>query len=250
MSKADIEVALETVKDQATLVNDLLAGALQWPLEGKVEKAEEISYDWTAEDLRAQDLKGVTVRQIQPFRHAQPWGIFFIEFANERVYKTKLRQILRGLVPSRRHDPSLEAWQHPNLLFICATRNYDSVTFAHFRGEHAQTARLAIFGWRKDDPRNRTVREFNLPALVWPDDDGADGAAWLKAWTKAFDKEPLTKDFFKRFDRALDAIQEDLQTHQKFSAAEAYSKAQLLLERLVFLYFLQNSEPRLAQPGA
>jgi hypothetical protein len=32
-----------------------------------------------------------------------------------------LRQILRGLVPNRRRDPSLQGWQHDNLLFICAT---------------------------------------------------------------------------------------------------------------------------------
>jgi hypothetical protein len=58
---------------------------------------------------------------------------------------------------------------------------------------------------------------------------------------EAFNKEPLTKDFFKRFDQALEAIKSDLEEYQTpMKSAEAYTQAQLLLERLIFLYFLQN----------
>jgi adenine-specific DNA-methyltransferase len=63
---------------------------------------------------------------------------------------------------------------------------------------------------------------------------------WIAAWAKAFDKEPLTKDFFRRFDNALDRIKADLQKYQHISSAEAYTQSQLPLERLIFLYFLQN----------
>jgi hypothetical protein len=62
----------------------------------------------------------------------------------------------------------------------------------------------------------------------------------VKSWSQAFDKEPLTKDFFKRFDQALEAVKKDLETFQELKSAEAYTQAQLLLERLIFLYFLQN----------
>ena len=81
--------------------------------------------------------------------------------------------------------------------------------------------------------------EFNLPALVWPEDT-TDAQKWVSSWAKAFDKEPLTKDFFRRFDNALEAIKADLQTYQSLSSADAYTQSQLLLERLIFLYFLQN----------
>lgn len=56
----------------------------------------------------------------------------------------------------------------------------------------------------------------------------------------AFDKEPLTREFFKRFEAAIDAVKTDLENYQALPSAQAYSRAQLLLERLLFLYFVQN----------
>jgi hypothetical protein len=56
----------------------------------------------------------------------------------------------------------------------------------------------------------------------------------------AFDKEPLTREFFKRFEVAIEAVKTDLEKHQSLPSAQAYSRAQLLLERLLFLYFVQN----------
>lgn len=222
---------------------------LRWPLPQE-SPGEELTFDWSASELRVSEahasrLRDGVVRQLRPLREeGQPWGIFLVEFTDERVYRTALRQVLRGLVPSRRRDSALPAWRHENLLFICSTRDYQQFTFAHFRSV-AQVAnlrhtRLSTFSWRQADPRVRTLLQHNLPALRWPEDDGEDEAAWLKAWAKAFDKEPLTREFFKRFDKALELVQADLQTHQGFDSGEAYSRAQLLLERLLFLYFLQN----------
>src|SRR5205085_7625441 len=108
----------------------------------------------------------------QPFRNGQPWGVFLLEFTNGKIYRSVLRQVLRGLVPSRRRDPSLTAWHHENLLFLCTGRDSDRFTFAHFRGEKAANAKLVTFGWEPGDKRRRTVCEFNLPKLAWPDDDG------------------------------------------------------------------------------
>jgi hypothetical protein len=56
----------------------------------------------------------------------------------------------------------------------------------------------------------------------------------------AFDKEPLTREFFKRFEAAIDTVKTDLEKYQALPSAQAYSRAQLLLERLLFLYFVQN----------
>jgi type I restriction-modification system DNA methylase subunit/PAS domain-containing protein len=57
----------------------------------------------------------------------------------------------------------------------------------------------------------------------------------------AFDKEALTDEFFKKLDRHIREIETDLQKHQPdFTPADAFTQAQLLIERLVFLYFAQN----------
>jgi hypothetical protein len=53
-------------------------------------------------------------------------------------------------------------------------------------------------------------------------------------------KQPLTRDFLRRFDRLLGAVKDDLERRQALAPVEAHRRAQLLLERLLFLYFLQQ----------
>lgn len=176
-----------------------LRDELDWPIEAG--ELDELTFEWGADQLRVSDsqvrrLTDGVVRQLRPLAASQPWGIFVVEFADDTFRRGALREILRGLVANRRRDPSLPAWQHDNLLFICATRDYDQITFAHYRGEKTQKARLALFGWQCGSSYLRTLCEFNLPALRWPE-DAADTSAWLKQWASAFDKEPLTKEFFK-----------------------------------------------------
>jgi type I restriction-modification system DNA methylase subunit len=58
---------------------------------------------------------------------------------------------------------------------------------------------------------------------------------------EAFDKEALTDEFFKKLDRHIRAIETDLRQNQPdLTPQEAFTQAQLLIERLVFLYFAQN----------
>jgi hypothetical protein len=232
---------LQTISTLPQLIN-YLRDELQWPIQDY--EPDDLTFDWSADTLRVGEqhagaLSSGMVRQLRSMTANQPWGIFLVEFNDDRIHRGALREILRGLAANRRRDPSLPAWQHDNLLFICATQGYDRITFAHFRGEQMQKARLTMFGWQRESPYLRTLCEFNLPALRWPDDP-SDEAGWLKGWAAAFDKEPLTKEFFKRFDKALEAIKADLEEYQNLLSAEAYSRAQLLLERLLFLYFLQN----------
>ncbi|MEW6034366.1 MAG: hypothetical protein AB1603_05895, partial [Chloroflexota bacterium] len=232
---------LRAVKTFPSLVG-YLRDELDWPIEDC--ESDDLTFEWSADTLRvaehhANALSGGQVRQVRSMTASQPWGIFLVEFNDDRVHSGLLREILRGLATNRRRNSHLPTWQHGNLLFICATRDYNRITFAHFRGEKMQKARLAMFGWQRENPYLRTLCEFNLPALRWPADP-ADSADWLKTWAAAFDKEPLTREFFKRFDKALEAIKADLEQLQKLSSTEAYSRAQLLLERLLFLYFLQN----------
>jgi hypothetical protein len=247
-SPKDIQAALEGVRDFETFSQGLLAKVLNWPIQGEVTRLDDISFGWDQSDLRAVDLERRLVegeiKQIQPLQPGQPWGIFVLEFKHPEVFTTglglsgTLRRVLRGLVPSRRRDSALPSWNLENLLFVC-THSWQHFRFAYFRSPvNGGSPRLRTFGW-SPGTSSRTVCEFNLPPLAWPEDT-SDSQAWVAHWSKAFDKEPLTNDFFKRFDDVLDKIKNDLVQYQGFASAEAYSKSQLLLERLLFLYFLQN----------
>jgi len=239
-----IKETLSRVHDLTSLVNELLAGpdALQWPIEEEIEDPQKITFGWSAEELNVQGLEKQLldgeVRQIRPFRAGQPWGVFLVEFAREQVYRTALRQVLRGLVPSRRRDPSLQAWRHEHLLFICTTKDYDQFTFAHFRGDKSQTARLATFGWQPGDDHLRTLCQFNLPPLEWPQDDGRDADAWLKQWAAAFDVEVVTKRFFAEYHDVFETVEAAVKGVPKGEPRRLY--VQRLFNRLMFLYFIQR----------
>jgi hypothetical protein len=220
-----------------------LRDELDWPVPSGIQ-LEEFTFDWSDTDLKLSDsttkrLEDGSIHQFQPLVPGQPFGIFLVEFNELKVYRTALRQILRSLVPSCRRDSKQKTWKHDNLLFICVTKDYSRISFAHFRGDSAAKARLNTFGWAQGSTYFRTLFEFNLPHLHWPKDEN-DASAWIAQWAKAFDKEPLTKEFFKRFDAAIDAVKQDLENFQKLPSSQAYSRAQLLVERLIFLYFLQN----------
>src|SRR6266851_4259317 len=236
-----IEHAIYDIKDRRSLIQRLLADTLEWPIPEDIEDLHELGYGWTPEDLRAQGLDGDVldghVWQIQ-LRHGQPWGIFVVEFAKDKVYRTVLRQVLRGLVPSRRRDHHLPAWEHTNLLFLCATRDYERFTFAHFRGDKAQMAKLATFGWQKGDRHLRTLCEFNLPPLEWPEDGGCDSEAWLKKWAGAFDVETVTKRFFAEYHDVFEKVEASVKGVPQGEPRRLY--VQRLFNRLRFLYFIQR----------
>ena len=173
-----IESAIRRVHDQASFVQELLIDALGWPIDEHAEDIEDISFEWSAEELRAEGLDQHIVdgmiRQIQPFP-GNPWGIFILEFKNSEVFTASrgmtgpLRRVLRGLVPSKRKQSHLASFNRENLLFICS-HNYEHYRFAHFKApsRDSKTAPLAAFGWGPDDPI-RTLCEFNLNALAWPE---------------------------------------------------------------------------------
>jgi hypothetical protein len=109
---ATIAAALARVKDQPSLLNDLLGSTLEWPLADKIRRIDDIAYGWTEEDLRAQGLDKHLIDgqawQFQPFRSGQPWGIFLLEFKRPELFGVKgaftgatgvLRKVLRGPAP-------------------------------------------------------------------------------------------------------------------------------------------------------
>ncbi|MDQ7780996.1 MAG: hypothetical protein RDV41_14975, partial [Planctomycetota bacterium] len=210
-SPQQIEAAVLKVKDQAAFVNDLLKGALDWPIDRSLDRLEDISYGWTPAELRADSLtERLTdggIWQIQPFTNAQPWGVFLLEFKNPEIFLTgrgivgPLRSLLRGLVPKKRacvQSASQPVWNRENLLFIC-TCGYRHFRFAYFKAplESGRAAPLTTFGWNEGDTHFRTLCEHNLPSLAFPDDGGRDADGWLKAWRAAFDVERVTRRFYQ-----------------------------------------------------
>ena len=243
-----IESAIKSTNDQATFIKKLLIETLQWPLSEDAEKIEDISYEWSGEELNFFELdKHILegqVWQIQPMLSGQQvWGIFILEFMNPDVFikgrgiTGLLRKVLKGLVPSRRKSSNLPSWRSDNILFIC-THNWEHYRFAHFRlGDKGQSSRMSTFGWGPGTS-SRTACEFNLPELEWPDNP-SDKESWIKKWSKAFDKEELTKQFYKAFADLYYQIAEEIGETPGFKT-KAQEQAQLLLDRLLFLSFLQK----------
>jgi hypothetical protein len=244
-----IQEALGKVSDQASFVKELLRNALGWPVDVGVE---EISYEWSAGDLKADGLDKQVVDgkawQIQPMAAGQPWGIFLLEFKREDVF-TKgrgmtgpLRKVLRALVPRKRESANAaekKTWNQENLLFIC-THEYKHFRFAYFKAprEAGKAAPLAAFGWEPGDTHVRTLCEFNLPALAFPEDGGADGEQWLEAWRGAFDVERVTKEFFKQYHKVFESVEGAAKDVPSGEPRRLYT--QRLFNRLMFLYFVQK----------
>ncbi|MFQ5793832.1 MAG: hypothetical protein ACE5JP_02150, partial [Candidatus Bipolaricaulia bacterium] len=219
---------------------DLLRDELDWPLPTQ-PGLDDLTFEWTASDLRVSDVaaqrfRDGVVRQLRPFSTEPPWGIFFVEFTDGRVYRTALRQVLRGLVPNRRRDSHLPTWQYENLLFICMTRDYDRFTFAHFRGERAHRAKLTIFSWERGEAALRTLCEYNLKALHFPDDP-TDVDNWLEQWQSAFDVEKVTKEFFREYRRLFERAEHHI-TGITGEAKRLFT--QKLFNRLLFIRFLEK----------
>jgi hypothetical protein len=239
----DIEKALAGVRDQGAFLR-LLSATLRWPIEGK--GVEDVSYTWTEKDLRAAglDKKVVDSRifQIANLDRNQPWGVFVIEFKNpdaflaERGLTGVLRQVLRGLVPSKRKDPNQPAWKREHLLFIC-THKYLHFRVAYFKAPHegTKTAPLAAFGWGPDIPA-RTACEFNLPALEWPDNP-SDAAVWISAWADAFNVERVTKRFYKDYAEQFEKLRVAV---KPLKGEDQKMFTQALMNRLMFLRFIER----------
>jgi hypothetical protein len=247
-----IEQAIHRVKDQSSFVQGLLAETLEWPIPEKIEAIPDLSYDWDETNLRAQGLDLHLVEgqawQIRSLRHGQPWGIFLLQFESEGHFAAQgglsgatgtLRKVLRGLVPSRRRDPSLQEWNREHLLFIC-THDYRQFRFAYFKApkETTRVAPLAAFGWNQGDTHVRTLCEFNLPALGFPEDSGADASGWVRQWATAFDVEAVTKRFFADYREVFERVEGSVQGVPEGESRPLYTQRRF--NRLMFLYFIQR----------
>ena len=232
------EETVRKIHDTPSLLK-FLRDELRWPLPDTVS-VEDVTFEWSPDELKLHEktqsrLKDGIVRQLQPMVTGQPWGIFIVEFNDVNVYKTKLREILRGLVPRRKRDSKLPSWKHEDILFICTTTDRH-FTLAHFRGEKPERAKLVRFSWAPDEPM-RTVCEYNLPALNMPE----SVSEWTRRWEEAFDVQKVTDAFFEDYTTVFADLQ-NLLGKQTKDAAWAHDFSLQFLNRIMFIYFIQKKE--------
>ena len=244
---------------------DFLREKLGWHIPEDVE-LEDITFPWSPEDLDLDELTEERLPdcwQLPPFPtnqlefelsdSTQPWGIFFLQFDSESVYRTALRRVLRGLVERRDRDASLPAWRHDHLLFICTTTDFQRFAFAHFAStkarletsptggrENWRRAVLSIFSWEQGDTHLRTLCEYNLPALTFPIDGFSNDQEWLQEWQKAFDVETVTDKFFADYQRVFKQVENAVEGIPEGDTEKRRLYTQRLFNRLMFLRFIEK----------
>ena len=238
---------IQNIRDFDTLL-DFFRDKLDWHIPEDVE-LEDVAFPWSAEDLDL-DETAAECKQLPPFppiqsilfgEATQPWGIFFLQFNSEHIYRTALRRVLRGLVERRDRDPNLPSWQHDQLLFICTTPNYRQFAFANFAAnENWRRSVLSIFSWEQGDTHIRTLCEYNLPALAYPSDGFSDDEAWLNAWKEAFDVEIVTDKFFADYQRVFSRVEAAVEGIPDNLEEEKRLYTQRLFNRLMFLRFIEK----------
>lgn len=248
----EIENAIRRVTDQTTFVRELLIDVLGWPIDKRATSIEDIAYEWSEKELRAAGLSEEVAgsRAFQIVLPGNPWGIFIFEFKNPDVFATGrgmtgvLRKVLQGLAFKKRgsRDPRLAAFNRDNLLFIC-NHKYESYRFAHFKAPDSDsvTPPMASFGWGPDDlAAVRTVCEFNLRALQWPDSEPSTDSDWIKAWAGAFDVEKVTTQFYRDYAAVFAQVENSIAEITVLSGDELRLYTQSLFNRLMFLRFIER----------
>lgn len=154
----------------------------------------------------------------------QAWGIFLVDFGDEKLVRKALRAILSKVAEKAREDDNLPKWPVDSILFICRSNKKDW-TFVRFTGSRAQ-AKISSFGW-SDPLEARTAIEC-LNKLEW-------GKDWDDAWAV----EKLTKDFFTKlselFFDTVDAVEKAIPDEN-----ERRLFVQKLFNRLIFLRFVEK----------
>lgn len=184
---------LQSLTDFETLL-DYLRDEQGWPIE--VEDLDAATYGYTPDELGINPryaARIVAIKQLRPLVANQVWGIFFVEFDNNRLPVMALRRILQSLaIKSRQRNSSTPAWQRGDLLFICVYTSaaegkagQRGITFAHFREERGHPPELRTFSWDSRETHFYYIRNLNLNALRWPAND-RDTNAWREQWRSAF----------------------------------------------------------------
>jgi len=170
-----------------------LENELDWPINGYDK--DELSFEYSADELGLKEDEAAKIKsvfQLRPLEHAQPWGVFFIEFEKKKLPIVVMRRILSALVKKRRRNKAKQyTWDKHDLLFISRHGEDDDphITFAHFEGdeESVDLPKLKVLGWDGDDTvlkLDHVMKELK-DKLRWPNDT-KDISAWRKTWASAF----------------------------------------------------------------
>lgn len=177
-----------------------LRDELDWPIED--DSIEDITYDYSAEELGIDPKNAVKIRkikQLRPLTTEQRWGIFFIDFEPKRLPVVVLRRILRSLIVKKRAvnaSANAAAWEAHDLLFISSfgASEARSLTFAHFSEDpNLDTLPvLRVLGWDdKDTVLHLSHAHDTLRSkLTWPRNK-AEQDAWRARWAGAFTLQNL-----------------------------------------------------------
>ena len=168
---------------------------LDWPIEPS--DLEDAVFDYTPEELgvpsnRVPNL--VSIRELRPLTHHQPWGIFFLQFRGPRLPITPLRRLLERLVASKRAGKHHRTWDLDQLLFVVTTDTGDAVEFhfVAFFDTGGSLAEIRSLPWRPRQSPERYLKRLAdelLPHLSWPEDPD-DANSWSDTWRTAFNLRP------------------------------------------------------------
>ena len=223
------EDALRGVHDRPSLFQ-FLRQQLRWI----VDAEDTFTYDAQS----PLGLEGtVRVSQIPRFGESDPFVLMLAEFQTE-LKRADLRKILQGIRQDDRVTRRYGGRSPEDIIFLCPTRDYQGVSFAHFVQREGRSARLAVFGWDKAHlHETRTLRQINLPALTLPGRNRLDEVNWAEGktrWLSAWDVQAVTRDFFRDYKQVFDQVQGQITG----VPGDARLFTQRLMNRLLFLQFL------------
>jgi len=174
-----------------------LGDELGWPVEEY--GLDELTFEYDADELglkdeEAEKLKDGSIRQLRPLPGGQPFGIFFVEFAQAKLPVVVLRRILNALVVKKRNSANpadRQRWAADDLLFISAFGEDDEreIAFAHFQTDPdtSELPVLRVLGWHGSTTKLKTkyVADVLKNRLSWPADP-SNHEVWRQEWSKAF----------------------------------------------------------------
>jgi len=174
-----------------------LGDELEWPVEDY--PLEQLTFEYDADELglndeEARKVRDGSIRQLRPLPGGQPFGIFFVEFAQAKLPVVVLRRILNALVVKKRNSANpadRQRWDAADILFISAFGENEEreIAFAHFHKDPDTTELpiLRVLGWDGADTTLKTqyVARVLKARLHWPDNP-ADQKSWRKEWRSAF----------------------------------------------------------------
>lgn len=240
-----IQQAIRSVTDQHSFINLLLRETLSWPVELDFGlEIRDIAYEYPEfqDEVLNTEILSAPVLQMPSLEGdtQQPWGIFILEFTSALPFVTgrgltgPLRRLLRKLVRARSNLPG---WDRDNLLFIC-THQYRYFRFGHFKParESGHAEPLIMFGWEPGIPP-RTVCQYNLGHLEWPEDP-SDTEKWVSLWAQAFDVEKVTRKFYDEYNTIYNLLQEQVIGLTDEDNRKIF--VQTIMNRLLFLRFVER----------